>query len=146
MTQRKPLGDLIAETPALIVDLFKAEIARLKAEIAGKAKGLGVGGAMLAVAGVFGLFLLGWLLVAAFEGLNEAFAPWLSALLVSAFLLIITAVLVLVGLGSINRSKDFSNLEAVDSMKDDVNMVRGLGHAADGTDPLDDIDTNGAPR
>jgi phosphoglycerol transferase MdoB-like AlkP superfamily enzyme len=146
MTQRKPLGDLIAETPGLIVDLFKAEIARLKAEIAGKAKGLGVGGAMLAVAGVFGLFLLGWLLVAAFEGLNEAFAPWLSALLVSAFLLIITAVLVLVGLGSINRSKDFSNLEAVDSMKDDVNMVRGLGHAADGTDPLDDIDTNGVPR
>ncbi|SDS05294.1 phage holin family protein [Agrococcus carbonis] len=146
MTPRKPLGDLIAETPGLIVDLFKAEIARLKAEIAGKAKGLGVGGALLAVAGVFGLFLLGWLLVAAFEGLNEAFAPWLSALLVSAFLLIITAALVLIGLGSINRSKDFSNLEAVDSIKDDVNMVRGLGHAADGTDPLDDIDMNGAQR
>lgn len=64
----------------------------------------------------------------------------------SAFLLIITAALVLIGLGSINRSKDFSNLEAVDSIKDDVNMVRGLGHAADGTDPLDDIDMNGAQR
>lgn len=146
MAPRKPLGDLVAEIPKLMIDLVKAEIDNLKAEIAGKAKGIGIGGALLAVAGVFALYLFGWLLFAAFEGLNEAFAPWLSALLVSAFLLVLIAILALVGISSIKKNKDFSNLEAVDSIKDDVNMVRGLGHAADGSDPLDDLDTSGVHR
>lgn len=146
MAARKSLGDLISETPKLMVELVKAEIDNLKAEIAGKAKGIGVGGALLAAAGFFAIFLFGWLLMAAFEGLNEVFAPWLSALLVAAFLLVIVLILALVGMSSINKNKDFSNLESVDSIKDDVNMVRGLGHAADGTDPLDDLDAYGAPR
>lgn len=139
MLQRKSLGDLLAETPQMIVDLAKAEVEHLKEEFAGKAKGLGVGLAMLAVAGVVAIFLLSWLIYAGFEGLNVVFEPWLSALIVSAVLLVIVAVLVLLGLGSIKKNKELTDLAAVDSIKDDVNMVRGLGHAADGTDPLDDL-------
>jgi hypothetical protein len=142
MVQRKSLGDLLSETPQLMVDLVKAEIANLKDEVAGKAKGLGVGVALLAAAGVVAIFLLSWLIYAGFEGLNVVFEPWLSALIVSAVLLVIVGVLVLIGLGSIKKNKDFNDLESVDSIKDDVNMVRGLGHAADGTDPLDDLPTS----
>lgn len=143
MAQRKSLGDLIADTPKLIVDLAKAEIDNLKTEVAGKAKGLGMGGALLAVAGVLAIFLISWLLYAGYEGLNVVFQPWLSALLVSAALLLIIGILVLIGLAAIKKNKDFNNLDAVGSIKDDVNMVRGLGHAADGTDPLDDLDAYG---
>lgn len=160
MVERKSLGDLLSETPKLMVELVKAEIDNLKAEVVGKAKGIGVGGAMLAVAGVFAIFLLSWLIYAGYQGLNVVFEPWLSALLVSAVLLLIVAILALVGLMSIKKNKDFNNLEAVDSIKEDVNMVRGLGHAADGSDPLDDLpargfangtdsnrsDSNGVPR
>ncbi|MGM1029116.1 MAG: phage holin family protein [Actinomycetota bacterium] len=149
MLQRKSLGDLLAETPQMIVDLAKAEIEHLKTEVGGKAKGLGVGAALLAAAGFFAIFLISWLIYAAFEGLNEAFPAWLSALIVSGVLLIIVAILALVGLASIKKNKDFDDLEAVDSIKDDVNMVRGLGHAADGTSPLDDLPdptTSGATR
>lgn len=146
MTPRKSLGDLISETPKLMVELVKAEVDNLKAEVAGKAKGLGVGGALLAVAGVLAVFMLSWLIYAGYEGLNVVFVPWLSALLVAAVLLVLVAILVLAGLASIKKNKDFANLEAVDSIKDDVNMVRGLGHAADGSDPLDDLDTNGVQR
>ena len=142
MTQRKSLGDLVSETPKLMVELVKAEIDNLKSEVAGKAKGLGIGGALLAVAGLLAIFLISWLLYAGYEGLNVVFVPWLSALLVSAFLLLIILILVLVGLGSIKKNKDFNDLDAVHSIKDDVNMVRGLGHAADGTDPLDDLDAH----
>ncbi|MET4098836.1 putative membrane protein [Agrococcus sp. UYP10] len=139
MVQRKSLGDLLSETPQLIVDLVKAEIAHLKGELSEKAKGLGVGAALLAAAGFFAIFLFSWLIYAGFEGLNVVFAPWLSALIVSAVLLVVVAILALAGLGSIKKNKDFDDLEAVDSIKDDVNMVRGLGHAADGTNPLDDL-------
>ena len=143
MAPRKPLGDLIAETPKMIVDLATAEIDHLKAELSEKAKGLGIGGAMLAAAGFFAIFLFGWLLVAGFEGLNVVFAPWLSALLVSAFLLVVVLILALVGMASIKKHKDLADLRTVDSIKDDVNMVRGMGHAADGTDPLNDLDSRG---
>lgn len=139
MIQRKSLGDLLADTPQMIVDLAKAEVEHLKQEVAGKAKGLGVGAALLAAAGFFAIFLFAWLLYAGFEGLNVVFAPWLSALIVSGVLLVIVAILALIGLGSIKKNKDFDDLEAVDSIKDDVNMVKGLGHAADGTSPLDDL-------
>ncbi|ROR65502.1 phage holin family protein [Agrococcus jenensis] len=139
MVQRKSLGDLLSETPQLIVDLVKAEIAHLKGEISEKAKGIGVGAALLAAAGFFAIFLFAWLIYAGFEGLNVVFAPWLSALIVSAVLLIVVAILALAGLSSIKKNKDFDDLEAVDSIKDDVNMVRGLGYAADGTNPLDDL-------
>lgn len=143
MASGKSLGDLIAETPKMLSDLVKAEIDNLKTEVTGKAKGLGIGGALLAVAGLLAIFLISWLLYAGYEGLNVVFVPWLSALLVSAALLLIILILVLVGLSAIKKNKDFSNLESVGSIKDDVNMVRGLGHAADGTDPLDDLDRNG---
>ncbi|WP_306231649.1 phage holin family protein [Agrococcus beijingensis] len=147
MVERKSLGDLLAETPQLIVGLIKAEIQHLKDELSTKAAGLGAGAGVLAGAGFFAVFLFGWLLVAAFEGLNVVFPPWLSALLVSAFLLLVAGILVLVGLGLLKKNKDFSNLEAVDSIKDDVNMVRGVGYAAEGRSPLDDLPTtNGAPR
>ena len=141
MLQRKSLGDLLAETPQMIVDLAKAEIEHLKEEVGNKAKGLGVGGGLLAAAGFFAIFLFGWLLFAAFEGLNVVFAPWLSALIICAVLLVIVVILALIGLNSIKKNKDLNDLRAVDSIKDDVNMVRGLGHAADGTSPLDDLPT-----
>lgn len=141
MVQRKALGDLLAETPQMIVDLAKAEIAHLKEEIGNKAKGLGVGGALLAAAGFFAIFLLAWLLYAGFEGLSVVLPRWLSALIICALLLVIVLVLALAGLRSIKKNKDFDDLRAVDSIKDDVNMVRGLGHAADGTNPLDDLPT-----
>lgn len=143
----KSLGELVAETPKLIVELGKAEIAHLKAEIAAKAQGIGLGAGLLVGAAIFGLFLFGWLLIAAFEGLNEVFLPWLSALIVAGFLLLVTLILLLAGISLIKRNKDFSDLETVDSIKDDVNMVRGVGHAAEGTDPLDDLPpANGDPR
>lgn len=145
MPQRKSLGELLAETPTLIVDLIKAEVEHLKAEVASKAKGYGIGAGLLGAAGFFAIFLFSWLLYAGFEGLNEVFAPWLSALLVAAFLLLLVVILALAGLASINRSK--GGLETIDSIKDDVNMVKGLGHAADGTDPLDDLPSrNGGAR
>ena len=139
MRPRKSLGDLLAETPQMIVDLAKAEIQHLKDEVAAKAKGIGVGGVLIAAGAFFAIFLVGWLLYAAFHGLNVVLAPWLSALIVSALLLVVVLILVLSGLSLIKRNRDFDKLEAVDSIKDDVNMVRGLGYAAAGSDPLDDI-------
>ena len=83
MTPRKSLGDLLAETPQMIVDLAKAEVQHLKEELSEKAKGVGIGGALLAAAAVVAIFLFSWLIYAGYQGLNVVFEPWLSALIVS---------------------------------------------------------------
>lgn len=143
MQERKRLGDIVSELPGQIIGLISAEIANLKKEITGKVAGIGKGGALLAVAGVLALFMLGWLFVAGFFAWNLLFPEWAAALLTAASILLIAALLAIPGIVAINKNKDFGNLRSVNSIKDDVNMVRGLGHAADGTSPMDDLDRDG---
>jgi cytochrome c biogenesis protein CcdA len=150
MAERRSLPELLAEVPTLVVNLFRAELENLQSEVKGKVAKLGVGGALLAVAGVMAVFMLGWIL-AAVNGLWQLlFAEWAAALLTAACLLVVIGILVLVGIPLLKRGAAFKEMESLDSIKDDVNMVRGLGHAADGTSPLDDLPTttrtDGAPR
>ena len=153
MAERRSLPELLAEVPTLVVNLFRAELENLQAEVKGKVAKLGVGGALLAVAGVMAVFMLAWLL-AAVNALWQLLVPeWAAALLTAACLLVVIAILVLVGIPLLKRGAAFKELDTLDSIKDDVNMVRGLGHAGDGTSPLDDVvapstppRTDGAPR
>lgn len=141
MAERRSLPELLAEVPTLVVNLFRAELENLQSEVKGKVAKLGVGGALLAVAGVMAVFMLGWLL-AAVNGLWMLLFPeWAAALLTAACLLVVIGILVLVGIPLLKRGAAFKEMEALDSIKDDVNMVRGLGHAADGTSPLNDLPT-----
>lgn len=143
MQERKRLGDIISELPGQITGLISAEINNLKSEITKKIGGLAKGGALLAVAGVLALFMLGWLFVAGYFAWNLLVPEWAAALLTAASILVIILIFAIPGLIAINKNKDFGNLRSVDSIKDDVNMVRGLGHAADGTSPMDDLRDNG---
>lgn len=141
MAERRSLPELLAEVPTLVVNLFRAELENLQSEVKGKIAQLGVGGALLAVAGVMAVFMLGWLL-AAVNALWMLLVPeWAAALLTAACLLVVAGVLVLIGIPLAKRGAAFKEMEALDSIKDDVHMVRGLGHASDGTSPLDDLPT-----
>ncbi|WP_430591750.1 phage holin family protein [Humidisolicoccus flavus] len=130
MAERRSLGELIAEVPGLLIDLVKAEIAGLKAEVTGKVKKLGVGGALLAVAGILALFLLGVLLTAAVLGLATVFEPWLAALIVAGGLLLLIAILALSGIGLIKRGVPMTPTDSLESIRRDVNVVRGIGNDA----------------
>ena len=144
MSERKRLGDLISEVPGQITGLLKAEIANLKSEVTGKVKGIGFGAVLLIVAAVFALYMLGWLFAAVFHAWQLLFPEWAAALLTAACLLVVIAILVIPGALLVKKNVNFGQMRSVDSIKDDVNMVQGLGHAADGTSPLDDLDARDA--
>lgn len=144
MSERKRLGDLISEVPSQITGLLKAEIANLKSEVTGKVKGIGFGAVLLIVAAVFALYMLGWLFAAVFHAWQLLFPEWAAALLTAACLLVVIAILVIPGALLVKKNVNFGQMRSVDSIKDDVNMVQGLGHAADGTSPLDDLDARDA--
>ncbi|GGA68442.1 hypothetical protein GCM10011490_18620 [Pseudoclavibacter endophyticus] len=125
--ERVSLGTLLADTPRLFVQLAKDELERAKRELTAKGKKLVTGAALLAAAAFFALTMWAVLVTAAILGLNEAFAPWLSALIVAGVFLIFVLGLVLFGVLAIKRSLPLTPEETLDSVKRDVNAVKGLG-------------------
>jgi MFS family permease len=125
---KRSLLKLLADVPGLIVDLFRQEIENLKAELVAKVKHAGVGVGLLAAAGVVALFLLGTLIAAGIFGLATVMPAWAAALIVAGVLVIIVLVLVLIGMRQLKSSG--KPIETIDSMKTDVQVIRGTAPAS----------------
>jgi hypothetical protein len=125
--RKKSLGELLGELPGLLTSLVKDEIEGLKREITSRLAKLGVGAGLFVVAALLGFFALAVLITAAVLGLATVFAPWLAALIVAGVLLVIVAILVAVGLKSIKKGIPPVPEQTVDSLKKDVNAIKGLG-------------------
>ncbi|MET0991153.1 MAG: phage holin family protein [Lacisediminihabitans sp.] len=124
--QKKSLVALLADLPRLLIALAKEELERLKLELLGKLKHAGIGIGLLIFAAVLAFFLLAVLLTAAVLGFATIVAPWLAALIVAGILLLIIAILVLVGVGQLKRGAPVPT-ETIDSVKKDVNAIKGIG-------------------
>ena len=107
-------------------------LARLEAELAmlelrGKITSLGIGGALVAGAGVLGLFALGFLLATAAAGLAIFLDAWLALLVVGVFLLVSTAVAAAVGISILKRGVPPIPERAVDEAKLTASVLKGNG-------------------
>lgn len=127
LRDKRSLIQLLRDLPGLVVALLKAELAQLKAEMVRKAISLGIGIGMFVVAGALLFFMLGVLVAAAVLGIAVALPAWLAALIVAAGLLILAGIFGLVGLLSLRRGMPPAPTETIESVKRDVNAVRGLG-------------------
>ena len=70
-TEKRGLFRLIADVPALIVQLFRDELESLKLEIAKKVKGVAIGAALFAAAALFALLMVIFLLIGAMFALAQ---------------------------------------------------------------------------
>lgn len=91
------LGQLVGRMTESMSTLVRDEIQLAQVQLAEKGKAVGSGAALLAVAGVFGLFGLGWLLHAGYLALALALPGWAAALIVAGAVLLIAAIAALVG-------------------------------------------------
>lgn len=121
------IGSLVADMPRLFIQLAKDELEHVKREVMGKAQKLGVGAGLFGAAGFFALTMWAVLVTAAILGLNEVFAPWLSALIVAGVLLVFAVLLALVGYASVKRGMPVTPEDSINSVKQDLNAVKGLG-------------------
>lgn len=118
---------LIGELPGQVSNLVKAELAAFKAEMAGKAKNVGIGVGLFAVAGVFAFFATGVLVALAVIALALVLPLWLAALIVFVALLLVAVILVLIGVNRV-KAGTASNPEGVTaSIRADVDALKGLG-------------------
>src|SRR5918994_2421670 len=91
----KSAGQLMKEVTEDLSTLFRKEIELAKAEVLGglteKAKGI----AIIAVAGVFGLFALVFLLLAIRDGFDSILSTWLADIATGGVLILIGVIAVL---------------------------------------------------
>lgn len=124
---RRSVANLAGNLPGLAITLAKDELEQAKGELAAKAKFGGTGAGLFAVVAFFAVTLWAVLIAAAILGLNTAFAPWLSALIVAGILLILMIILALVAISLFKKMKGVTPEATVESLKQDVNALKGLG-------------------
>lgn len=96
---------------------IRSEVEIAKIELRIKTRQLGAGAAMLAVAAVFGFFMIGLLLAAAVLGLALVVEPWLATLIVAGGLLLLALILGLWGSRKIKKNKDLVPTASIERIK-----------------------------
>ena len=98
------VGELVRSATEHASTLFRAEVELAKAELSGSVKRAGLGGGLLAGAGVVLLLSLPFLFVTLAELLVEiGLVRWLAYLIVWVFFLIVAVVLALLGRRSLKK-------------------------------------------
>ena len=123
---KRSLFQLIGDLPTLVTDLVRGEIEQLKAEMIGKLKALGIGGGLIAGAGVILLFMVGVLLTAAILALALVMPSWLAALLVALLLLIVAAIIGFIGYKKLMRGVPPVPEGTIASVKKDIETIKGM--------------------
>ena len=113
-------GDLMRETSNLVrqeIELAKTEMSQ-KAAIVGKSAALAIAGALLGL-GAFGAFVATLILLLVKLGLEA----WLAALIVTAILGGMAAMLAMMGIGAI-RKASLTPKHTVEALKEDVQWAK----------------------
>jgi len=96
--------------------ILRTEFANAKVELQTKAKKLGVGGALVALAASLLCFSFVFGLIAAMFALATVWSPWVAALVLSASLLFIASILLGIGATLIRRNKDLKPQQSIDNI------------------------------
>ncbi|MFE9625889.1 phage holin family protein [Streptomyces sp. NPDC006527] len=122
------VGELVGQATEQLSRLVRQEIALAKEELTEKGRRAGRGGGMLGAAGAFayaGLLALAGTGVAA---LSLALPVWAAALIVTAVLFVIAAVLAAIGRGQLRQATPPTPEEAIGSVRADVEEIRERAH------------------
>ena len=124
---KRSLFKLLGELPTLLVNLLRAELDSFKQEIAVKLKAAGIGIGLLVGAATFLFFAVGVLLAAAVAGLATVLPVWASALIIGVVILLIAALLGFLGIKSLKKGVPPTPENTIESVKQDVRTIRGIG-------------------
>jgi Putative Actinobacterial Holin-X, holin superfamily III len=120
-------GQLVTQAANQISTLVRTELALGKAELVERGRKLGVGGGLLAAAGLFSLYALGLLVALYVVVLDRAWPLWLAVLV--ALLTVGTLTLALAGFG-VRRLRAGASVpnQAANSVRDDIASVKHAFH------------------
>ena len=123
--QKKPFLSLLTDVPHLIVQLMRAELELLKAELVSKLKSIGIG---------LGLFVISLTLISLasllfiFAGvfaLSLVVPLWAAALIAGGGVLLIAIVVAGVGAAAMASTSSPAPNETIESIRRDIRVIRG---------------------
>ncbi|MFF9909010.1 phage holin family protein [Streptomyces sp. NPDC013457] len=118
------VGELVQQASQQLSQLVRDEMRLAQAEMTQKGKRYGRGGGLFGGAGLFGVLTLQALAATAIAALALVWEVWLAALVVTALLAGITAVLAAVGKNEIGKAGTPVPQEALENVKADVEEIK----------------------
>jgi hypothetical protein len=120
----RSLSELVQQLSDQTTTLARKEVELAKAEMAIKAKRLGVGAGAFGAAGLVGLFALGALTATLILALATAMDGWLAALIVTAVYAAVAGALALAGRSRVEAGTPPVPERAIESSKEDVETAK----------------------
>lgn len=121
----EPVSELVQRASQQLTELVRGEMRLAQAEMKEKGKRYGKGGGLFGGAGVVGFLMLQALVATAIAVLAVPLPVWAAALIVTALLGVITAVMALSGKKQIKEGAPPTPERTVESVKADVAEIKG---------------------
>jgi uncharacterized membrane protein YqjE len=121
---QEPVGDLVQRASQQLTELVRGEMRLAQAEMKEKGKRYGKGGGLFGGAGLVGFLTLQALVATAIAALAVPLPVWAAALIVTAVLGVITAVLTMTGKKEVSQAAPTAPQQTIDSVKADVAEIK----------------------
>jgi uncharacterized membrane protein YqjE len=126
--QQHSVGELVGQATEQLSELVRQEIRLAKEELTEKGKRAGRGGGMLGAAGAVAYVGLMGLAATGAAALSLVLPVWAAALIVTAVLFVVAAVLAKSGRSQLGRATPPMPEKALDSVKADVDEIKERAH------------------
>ncbi|MFE0525460.1 phage holin family protein [Streptomyces sp. NPDC058954] len=126
--EHRSVGELVNQATEQLSRLLRQELALAKEELAAKGRRAGRGGGLLGAAGAFAYAGLLATAGTAIAALSLVLSVWAAALIVTAVLFVIAAVLGATGRAQLRKAAPPTPEEALGSVKADVEEIKERAH------------------
>ncbi|MDQ0605207.1 hypothetical protein QF037_009552 [Streptomyces canus] len=121
---QEPVGDLVQRASQQLSQLVRDEMRLAQAEMTQKGKRFGKGGGLFGGASLVGVLTLQALVATVIAALSLVMDVWVAALIVTAALAAVTALMAALGKQQISKASPPTPEQTVDSVKADVAEIK----------------------
>ncbi|MFJ5997006.1 phage holin family protein [Streptomyces sp. NPDC092370] len=120
----EPVSELVQRASQQLTELVRGELRLAQAEMKEKGKRYGKGGGLFGGAGIVGFLMLQALVATAIAALSVPLPVWAAALIVTAVLGVIAAVMAMSGKKQVDQAAPPTPEQTVESVKADVAEIK----------------------
>ncbi|GAA3045839.1 hypothetical protein GCM10010448_30960 [Streptomyces glomeratus] len=124
----EPVGRLVQQASQQLTELVRGELRLAQAEMTEKGKRYGKGGGLFGGAGVAGFLALEALVATAVAALAVPLPVWAAALIVTAVLGVVAAVLAMNGKRQVGRAAPPAPEQTIENVKADLAEIKESAH------------------
>ncbi|MGW7260862.1 phage holin family protein [Streptomyces sp. NPDC054834] len=125
---QEPVSELVQRASQQLTELVRGELRLAQAEMKEKGKRYGKGGGLFGGAGVVGFLMLQALVATAIAALAVPLPVWAAALIVTAVLGVIAAVMAMSGKKQVDQAAPPAPEQTVENVKADVAEIKESAH------------------